>query len=42
MSTMASLLDLAPRRVRFWLFARCVQESLHDPTMREPARRLAP
>jgi streptomycin 6-kinase len=39
---MASLLDLAPRRVRLWLFARCVQESLHDPTMREPARRLAP
>jgi len=38
---MASLLDLDPARVRLWLFARCVQESLHDLTMREPARRLA-
>jgi streptomycin 6-kinase len=39
---MAELLDLAPERVQFWLFARCVQESLHDLTMRELARRLAP
>ena len=39
---MASLLDLDPRRVSLWLFARCAQESLGDPTMREPARRLAP
>jgi streptomycin 6-kinase len=38
---MADLLDLDPERVRLWLFARCAQESLHDPTMREPARRLA-
>ena len=38
----ASLLDLDPHRVRLWLFARCVQESLHDLTMREPAHRLAP
>lgn len=39
---MADLVDLDPDRVRLWLFARCAQESLHDPTMREPARRLAP
>jgi streptomycin 6-kinase len=39
---MAALLDLDPERVRLWLFARCVQESLHDRTMRELARRLAP
>jgi streptomycin 6-kinase len=39
---MAALLDLDPERVRLWLFARCAQESLHDLTMREPARRLAP
>jgi streptomycin 6-kinase len=39
---MAELLDLDRERVRLWLFARCVQESLHDLTMREPARRLAP
>ena len=38
---MADLLDVDPERVRLWLFARCVQESLHDATMREPARRLA-
>ena len=39
---MAELLDLDPERVRLWLFARCAQEALHDVTMREPARRLAP
>jgi streptomycin 6-kinase len=39
---MAALLDLDAERVRLWLFARCVQESLHDVTMRELARRLAP
>jgi streptomycin 6-kinase len=39
---MAGLLDLDPDRVRLWLFARCGQESLHDLTMRELARRLAP
>jgi streptomycin 6-kinase len=38
---MASLLEVDPQRVRQWLFARCVQESLHDPSMREPARRLS-
>ena len=39
---MADLLEVDPERVRLWLFARCAQESLHDPTMRAPARRLAP
>jgi streptomycin 6-kinase len=39
---MAGLLDLDVERVRLWLFARCAQESLHDVTMRELARRLAP
>ncbi len=39
---MASLLDLDAERVRLWLFARCAQESVEDPTMRETARRLAP
>jgi streptomycin 6-kinase len=37
---MAALLDLDCDRVRRWLFARCVQESLLDMTLREPARRL--
>jgi streptomycin 6-kinase len=39
---LADLLDLDPERVRLWLFARCAQEALHDLSMREPARRLAP
>jgi streptomycin 6-kinase len=39
---MAELLGLDPERVQLWLFARCVQESLHDLSMRELARRLAP
>ena len=38
---MAALLDVDIERVRLWLFARCAQESLHDHTMREPARQLA-
>jgi len=38
---MAGLLEADSERVRLWLFARCAQESLHDLTMREPARRLA-
>ena len=37
---MAALLDLDRDRVRLWLLARCVQESLLDVTLREPARRL--
>jgi streptomycin 6-kinase len=39
---MAELLGLDPGRVRLWLVARCVQESLHDLTMRELPRRLGP
>lgn len=39
---MAELTGLDPERVRRWLFARCAQESPEDPTMRRPARRLAP
>jgi streptomycin 6-kinase len=39
---MADLLELDRERVTRWLFARCVQESLRDRTMREVARRLAP
>jgi streptomycin 6-kinase len=38
---MAGLLDLDADRVVHWLFARCAQEALDDPSMREPARRLA-
>ncbi|HWF49717.1 MAG TPA: aminoglycoside phosphotransferase family protein [Solirubrobacteraceae bacterium] len=37
---MAGLLEVDPERVGLWLFARCVQQSLRDVTMREPARRL--
>jgi streptomycin 6-kinase len=39
---MAQLLNVDAERVRGWLFARCVQESLGDSTLRGPARRLAP
>jgi hypothetical protein len=39
---MASLLDLDAERARLWLFAHRAQESLGDPTMREPAKCLAP
>ena len=38
---MAELLEVDPERVRLWLLARCVQEALHEPSLREPARRLA-
>ncbi|HWF52179.1 MAG TPA: aminoglycoside phosphotransferase family protein [Solirubrobacteraceae bacterium] len=38
---MAELLEVDPERVRLWLFARCVHESLENVTMRAPARRLA-
>ena len=38
---MAELLDCDPERVRQWLLARCTQESLHDVSMRQPARWLA-
>ena len=39
---MAGLVDVEYDRVRLWLFARCLQESLYDLTVRGPARRLAP
>ena len=38
----AGLLDLDPQRLRQWLFARCVQESVNDPYLRIPAIQLAP
>jgi streptomycin 6-kinase len=38
---MAQLLELEAERVRMWLFARCVQESIHHRPTRELARRLA-
>jgi streptomycin 6-kinase len=38
---MASLLEVDAERVTRWLFARCVQESLHDRSMRELAGRLS-
>lgn len=39
---MAELLELDVERVRLWLFARCVQESIHAVPMRELARQIAP
>jgi streptomycin 6-kinase len=39
---MAGLLDLDADRVRLWLFARCVQESVCEPNLRTVAVRLAP
>jgi streptomycin 6-kinase len=39
---LADLLDLDPARLLLWLFARCVQESRHDPPLGELAARLAP
>jgi streptomycin 6-kinase len=38
---MAHLLEVNAQRVTQWLFARCVQESLDDLSMREVARRLS-
>lgn len=38
----ARLADLDAERVRLWLFARCVQESVGWPQLAEVARRLAP
>jgi streptomycin 6-kinase len=38
---LSDLLELDHERVRLWLFARCVQEAVHDPSLRERARRLA-
>jgi len=39
---MADLAGIDPGRVRHWLFARSVQESIGSPLMRQVARRLAP
>ena len=39
---MAELLEIDVERVRLWLFARCVQESIHHLPTRELARRLVP
>jgi streptomycin 6-kinase len=39
---MADLLDLDAERLRQWLFARCVQESLDQPHLRNVAISLAP
>jgi streptomycin 6-kinase len=39
---MAGLAGLDPDRVRHWLFARCVQESVGEPELRPVAVRLAP
>jgi streptomycin 6-kinase len=39
---MAGLLDLDADRVRLWLFARCVQESVCEPNLRNVAIQLAP
>jgi streptomycin 6-kinase len=41
-SRMAGLAGIDPGRVRLWLFARSVQESIGSPLMRQVARRLAP
>ena len=39
---MAGLLGLDPDRLRHWLFARCVQESVREPHLRTAAIQLAP
>lgn len=39
---MADLAGVDGNRVLLWLFARCVQESLHRPVLAEVARRTAP
>jgi streptomycin 6-kinase len=39
---MADLLDLDRDRLRQWLFARCTQESLDQPDLRQVAARIAP
>jgi streptomycin 6-kinase len=39
---MAQLAGLDPGRVRLWLFARSVQESVGSPLLRQVARQLAP
>ncbi len=39
---MAELCDLDGDRLHYWLFARCVQESVDRPDLQAAARRLAP
>ncbi len=39
---MADLLDLDAERLRHWLFARCVQESIDQPHLRAAVTELAP
>jgi hypothetical protein len=39
---MASLTGVDAARVRQWLFARAVRESIGSPAMRQVARQLAP
>jgi streptomycin 6-kinase len=39
---MAALAGIGPGRVRQWLFARSVRESIGSPLMRQVAMRLAP
>jgi streptomycin 6-kinase len=39
---MADLLDLDAGRLRQWLIARCVQESLDEPRLHAVANDLAP
>jgi streptomycin 6-kinase len=39
---MAGLLDLDPDRLMLWLFARCVQESPHWPSLAPVARQIVP
>ena len=39
---LAELLELDPRRVVQWLFARCVQESIETPALARVASELAP
>jgi streptomycin 6-kinase len=39
---MARLAGLDAERVRLWLFARCVQESIGSPRLAQVARRLRP
>ncbi|MGH9306692.1 MAG: aminoglycoside phosphotransferase family protein [Acidimicrobiales bacterium] len=39
---MASLLELDPERLQQWLFARCVQESVDQPDLRDVVIELAP
>jgi streptomycin 6-kinase len=39
---MAGLLDLDPDRLALWLFARCVQECIDQPWLRDVAAQIAP